>query len=424
MTQASARSADEINLADQEIFLRGEAHDLFRILRRERPVHWSAPAASALSGFWSITKLDDVVQISRNPELFISGHGITMQSPQGSTQIQNNPILSGRMMISTDPPDHVRLRRLVNKGFTPRAVRSLEPHIREITTGIIDDVAARGSCDFVTDVAAQLPLAVICELMGIDRQYWQLMFELTNRVLGSSDAEYQTEGDTVGTIEAARATAMQGWGRMFEHFMNMIEERKAQPRQDLVGILVNADIDGEQLSLGDILQFCALLVIAGNETTRNAISGGMLALAQHPEEKQRLIDHPELIDTAVEEILRWTSPVAHMARVATRDIEIRGQRIREGERVVMWYGSVNRDEDYFEDPYRFDITRSPNDHLAFGIGEHFCLGAGFARLEIKVMFQELLRRLPDITTAGPPELLRSNFIAGIKHLPVEYTPER
>jgi cytochrome P450 len=433
---ATELSASEINLADNGIFVRNEAHDLFRILRREAPVHWSGPSEINPLGFWSITRLDDIIAVSRQPELFISSRGITMAQPPAGTEgpgQDGGPAAQAihgtaryGMLITSDPPDHVKLRRLVNKGFTPRAVRAMEDHIRALATSIIDDIADRGSCDFVGDVAARLPLAVICEMMGIEREHWGTMLDLSNQFLGSSDPEYQTAdvGAEAGTREAAQATSQAGALRMYGHFMEMIAERREHRREDLVALLVDSEIEGERLNDMDLLLFCLLLVVAGNETTRNAISGGLHVLSQHPEQKQRLLDDPELIDSAVEEILRWTSPVAHMARIATADAEVHGQRIAAGDRLVMWYPSANRDEDHFERPYEFDVTRDPNDHLAFGIGEHFCLGAGFARLEIKVIFQELLRRLPDIESTGDPERLNSNFVQGIKRLPVTFTPER
>ena len=438
-TDVSQLSASEINLADAGIFRRNEAHTLFRTLRREAPVHWSGPSEANHLGFWSLTKLTDVLAVSRQPELFISSRGITLAQPRDDEDSSLGTEGGGGamaeaahgashygMLITSDPPDHVKLRRLVNKGFTPRAVRAMEEHVRGLTTGIIDEVAQRGECDFVTDVAARLPLAVICEMMGIERDHWDTMLNLTNQLLGSSDHEYQDDAGVdaeTGTREAQQAASQQSAMQMYGHFMGMVQERREHRRDDLVALLVDSDIEGEPLNDMDILLFCLLLVLAGNETTRNAISSGMHVLSEHPQQLQLLRDHPEHIDTAVEEILRWTSPVAHMARVATADAEIHGQAIAEGDRVVMWYPSVNRDEDHFENPDTFDITRNPNEHLAFGIGEHFCLGAGFARLEIKVMFQELLRRLPDIHAVGEPERLNSNFIAGVKRLPVEFTPE-
>ncbi|MGB4862297.1 MAG: cytochrome P450, partial [Tepidiformaceae bacterium] len=298
---------------------------------------------------------------------------------------------------------------------------------REITNEILDEIATKGSCDFVTDVAAQLPLAVICGMAGLEKKDWPMMFELTNSVLGSSDPEYQTEvpEDQRGSPEAAAKTGAIGRMKMIQFFADVLADRRANPREgDLVSILLESEVDGEKLSEGDILAFCFLLILAGNETTRNAISGGLQVLCENPAEKQKLLSNMSLMESAVEEICRWTSPLHHMSRTVTQDVEVGGKQMKAGDRVIMWYLSVNRDEDVFTDPYRFDIERSPNEHLAFGIGEHFCLGAGFARKELKVMFEELFRRFPDIELAGEPERLRSNFINGVKHMPVKFTPER
>ena len=259
-------------------------------------------------------------------------------------------------------------------------------------------------------------------MMGLDREAWPLMFELTNSVLGSGDPEYQADvpEEERGSSAAARQTAQAGRMRMVAYFREILEKRRREPGTDLPSILLESEVDGERLSEGDILAFCFLLILAGNETTRNAISGGLVAFSRFPEQKQRLLADWSLIDTAVEEICRWTSPLHHMSRVASADTEIRGNRIAKGERVIMWYPSANRDEDVFTDPYTFDIARDPNEHLAFGIGEHFCLGAGFARKEIRVMFEELFRRFPAIEVTGTPDRLRSNFINGVKHLPVSF----
>lgn len=424
MTRLSV-GADQIDLKDPGIFERGEGHELFRLLRNVAPVHWN-PGGENLVGFWNITKYEDVLYVSRNPELFISSSGIVMYK---SIEVDPNDVAAagnGRMLITMDPPRHVRLRRLVNKGFTPRAVTAMEPHIRQITNQILDEIARKGRVDFVTEVSCLLPLAVICGMMGIEQKDWALMFNLTNRVLGSGDPEYQTEvpEDQRGTDEASRTTNMAGTMRMFGFFSEMLQQRRANRRDDLISLLCGSEVDGEALSDEEILWFCFLLILAGNETTRNAISGGLLTLCQHPEERARLQADMSLLPSAIEEILRWVSPVTHMAREATADAEIRGQKITKGDRLVVWYPSVNRDEDIFPEPDRFNITRTPNEHLAFGIGEHFCLGAGFARLELKVMFEELFRRFPDIQLDGPAERLRSTFIGGIKHLPVKFTPEK
>jgi len=415
------RLLSPMNMADPDIFVRGEQHEAFKRLRREAPISWNegwqwgeAGREFSFAGFWNVTKYDDVLTMSRDPATFISSHGIVM----GTTPETAGPAAGlGKMMIVTDPPRHVRLRRLVNKGFTPRAVNAMEGHIRQIAGDIIDDICERGEADFVTDAAALLPLAVICEMMGVPKDDWKLMFELTNKVLGGGDPEYQAEGADIDQ------TITEGHMQMFGYFMRMLAERKRERKEDLVSVLVESDIDGDKLTDEEILYFSYLLILAGNETTRNAISGGLLALFEHPEQRRTLQANLSLLPSAVEEVLRWTSPVTHMARVATQDVEIRGTRIKEGERVVMWYPAINRDEAIFPEPERFDITRSPNEHLAFGIGEHFCLGASFARLEMQVIFEEVFRRFPDIALDGPVERLRSNFIGGIKHLPVRFTPE-
>ncbi|MGI8553163.1 MAG: cytochrome P450 [Dehalococcoidia bacterium] len=425
MTLAQVPHPQDINLGDPLLFERAEAHDALRILRREAPVHWN-PGTEEVNGFWSLVKYADILYVSRNPELFISSKGIAgsgLRHPERAADYEGPDSVS---IITMDPPRHVKLRRLVNKGFTPRAVNAMESQIRRITNEILDGIADKSSCDFVLDVSSQLPLAVICGMLGLQREVWPLMFELTNSVLGSGDPEYQKMASDAepGSDEAARQTSTAGWMRMGGFFKEVLDKRRLEPTGDLISILIEAEVDGEKLTENDILEFCFLLLLAGNETTRNAISGGLQVLCEHPQERARLQADMSLIDSAVEEILRWTSPLHHMTREVTADVEIRGQKIRAGEKVLMWYPSANRDEDVFEDPYRFDITREPNEHLAFGIGEHFCLGAGFARKEMKVMFEELFRRFPDIQIEGPAERLRSNFINGIKHIRVSYTPER
>ncbi len=415
-----------INLNDPELFQREGAHEVLRFLRNNDPVHWNPPGEMS-NGFWSITKYEDIRYVSRNPELFISSKGIAgpgirpeaLQNLDFASQQQNTG--GNASIITMDPPRHVQMRRLVNKGFTPRAVNAMEPEIRRTTNEILDRIDGRDELDFVLEIASQLPLAVICGMMGIGQKDWALMFELTNKVLGSGDPEYQTEvpEEERGTGAAARATAMKGLATMMEYFRNVLEDRRQHPREnDLPTILLESEIDGEKLTEGDMLAFCFLLIVAGNETTRNGISGGLRVLCEHPDQKAKLLADMSLMESAVEEILRWVSPLHHMARTATAEVELRGKTIRPGDRILMWYPSANRDEEIFPDPYRFDIARTPNEHLAFGIGEHFCLGAGFARRELKVMFEELFRRYPNIDLAGEPGRLRSNFINGTKHLPV------
>ena len=411
MALRSPLRVQDIDLSDFELFVQGKAHEVWRLLRAEAPVHWNA-GNELFPGFWSVTQYADVLTVSRDTTTYSSSRGISMMvDPDNPTPASG----AGKMLITIDPPQHGRLRRLVNKGFTPRMVAQLEPSVRAITTSILDEVAPRGACDFVTDIAALLPLGVICALMGVPREDWGLMFTLTNRVLGAEDPEYQTiAGD-------ARETANQGLREMFGYFVRLVTARREEPRDDLISVLTEAEMDGESLTDEEILYFCYLLIVAGNETTRNAISGGMLALCEHPAERARLAADAALLPTAVEEILRWTSPVMHMARFVTRDTVLHGQPIRAGERVLMWYPSANRDAAVFPDADRFDVGRTPNEHIAFGLGEHFCLGAGLARQELRVMFETLLARLPDIALAGPVERLRSGFIGGIKHMPIRFT---
>ncbi|MGE3960671.1 MAG: cytochrome P450 [Dehalococcoidia bacterium] len=421
------KATHDINLHNVNLFLHDEFHEAFRVLRSEAPVHWN-PGSARANGFWSMTKYEDILTISRHPEIFISSKGIAgsgerEQDPDDAAAEAARPRGEGTSSIITmDPPRHVKMRRLVNKGFTPRAVNSMEPKIRQMTREILDEIGDRTSGDFVLEVSSRLPLAVICGLMGLPRESWDLMFELTNAALGAGDPEYQqAQTGESGHTNIAKETARRGNMRMAQYFRDVMDDRRKHPQDDLISLLLEAEVDGDKLTEGEILAFCNLLVVAGNETTRNAISGGMVVLDRNPEERAKLqSDMPRYIDGAVEEILRWTSPLHHMTREATEDFEVRGQRISAGEKVIMWYPSANRDEEVFEDPYRFDIERTPNDHLAFGIGEHFCLGAGFARKEIKVMFEELFDRYPDIKVTGEPDRLRSSFINGIKHLEVDY----
>jgi len=424
-TEIAPLTLADIDLGDEQLFESGRAHEAFKVLRRENPISWR-PEDEYSRGWWNMVRYADVLQVSRNPQIFSSEKGIVSFFPVNEDETTAAAAGNGKMLITMDPPRHVKLRRLVNKGFTPRAVGAMEPMFREVTKELLDNIAKKGECDFVLEVASQLPLAFICGMMGLERSVWPLMFELTNKVLGAGDPEYQTDvpEEQRGTEEAARITGNMGVMQMFGFFAQELQKRRANPGgTDLISIICDSEVDGEKLSDEDVLWFCFLLILAGNETTRNAISGGLKALCENPDQKAKLLADMALIDSAVEEICRWVSPLHHMSRTCVQDTEIGGQPIKAGDKVLMWYLSANRDEEIFTDPYTFDITRTPNDHLAFGIGEHFCLGAGFARKELKVMFQELFRRFPDIELDGEGERLRSNFINGIKHLPVRFTPE-
>jgi cytochrome P450 len=406
----------DFDLTDLDFFVNGDPHASWKELRASDPVHWTERKDKA--GFWSVTKYEDALRVYRDPLTFSSEGGISLgfTDPQDPNQPRRD-FGFRQMMIMTDPPRHTRMRQMMNRRFTPRALAPLEPHVRAIATEIIDAVAARGDCDLVVDVAAKLPTAAICEMLAIPRNDWELMFTLSNMAIGSDDPEYQVDG-------SAQKTGAQAQMEVFNYFTALIAERRSNPGDDLVSALVHGDIEGGRLSDTEILFNCFLLILGGQETTRNAISGGMHALMHHPEERGRLVADRSLMPTAIEEMLRWTSPITHIMRTATRDAELKGRQIHKDDRVVIWNASANRDEEVFPDPYRFDITRQPNDHVAFGYGEHFCIGASLARLELRVMIDELLRRLPDMETAGSMERLRSNLVAGIKHLPVRFTPQR
>jgi cholest-4-en-3-one 26-monooxygenase len=292
-------------------------------------------------------------------------------------------------------------------------IAQMEPSIRQAAKGVVDRIAELGECDFVREVAGELPLIIIADLLGVPQEDRGKVFDWSNRLIGFSDPEYQTSVAD-GTLAA---------GELWMYANQLAAQRREKPTKDLTSLLVQASVDGEALTELEFDAFFLMLAVAGNETTRNAISGGMLALMQHPEQRRRLLDEPALIPSAVEEILRWVTPVIHFRRTATRDVELRGQTIREGDKVAIFYSSANRDESVFTRPFEFDVGRSPNEHLAFGVGQHFCLGASLARLELRLIFEELLRRLPDVAQAGEVRRLRSNFINGIKTMPVRFTPE-
>jgi cholest-4-en-3-one 26-monooxygenase len=317
------------------------------------------------------------------------------------------------MMLMMDPPRHTKIRLLVNKGFTPRMIERLHERIRQVAVDIIDNIARRGECDFVVDVAAELPLQVIAEMMGVPREDRHKVFEWSNRLIGSDDPEYAV------SAEDATGAAME----MFSYANDLAAAKRADPGDDIISALLAAEVDGERLTDVEFDLFFELLAVAGNETTRNLISHGMLALAENPDQRDLLLADPSLLPSAVDEMLRYASPVMYMRRTAQSDIELHGQQIKQGDKVALWYIAANHDPEVFADPHRFDIRRSPNDYLAFGGGgPHFCLGANLAKLEIRVMFEELLARLPDVELNGPVQRLRSNFINGIKHMPVRFTP--
>ena len=406
--------ADDIQLGSPDIWSRPDREGIFAKLRAERPVSFhEEPEFIGFPkgpGFWSVVRHDDVQRVSRDSESFISGRGSNI----GDLPVELLEFFGS--MINMDAPRHTKLRKLVNRGFTPRMVAAIEASVRQQARRIVETVAPKGACDFVEEIAAALPLKIICDMMGIPESDTRRMFELSNVILGVGDPEYGTTMDALMTAAVELSQYAQALG----------EERAAAPRDDITSVLMQADVDGDRLTTAEFASFFILLVVAGNETTRNAISHGMKALTDFPDQRRVWMDDFEgLAPTAVEEIVRWATPVIHFRRTLTRDVEIAGQKIPAGDKIVMWYNSANRDERAFDDPYRFDVRREPNDHVGFGGGgAHFCLGANLARREIKVMFEELFRTLPDIHVVGEPDRLFSAFIHGIKRMRVEWTPPR
>lgn len=384
-----------IHLTDGR-FYAADPHPHFTWMREHAPVYFD-PKANC----WGIALYEDVMRVAKDPETFCNREGMRPDSP---------PIPS---MINMDDPAHKRRRNLVNKGFTPRRIAEHEAKVRAICVELIESARARRRFDFVGDVAAHLPMIMIGDMLGVAPEDRGALLRWSDDMLR-------------GTSLMAKPEVVEAASRAFEEYARynrrVVADRRAKPPQDdLMSILVHAEIDGERLDDEALLQESLLILIGGDETTRHVITGGMNQLLRHPEQKQKLIADSSKIPTAVEEMLRWVTPIQNMARTATRDVELRGQLIEAGDKVLLLYPSANRDSAVFAEPFRFDVERKPNEHLAFGYGSHFCLGASLARLELRVMFEELLTRLPKLrlATEGPLPMRESNFITGIEEMPVE-----
>jgi len=387
-------------------------------LHDEAPLGWfeeplpENPYLEAGPGYWCVTRHEDIATVSRNPEIYSSAQGITItDAPPEFLEFFSS-------MISMDDPRHARLRRIISKGFTPRMLSALEDSVQDVAASIVDEIAERGRCDFVTDVAAALPLKIVCDLMGVPDSAYEMVFANTNIILGIGDPEFAPDGvDFVTALLNAGSDLAQLMGEV-------AEAKKGGDGRDLTSILVNAELEDDHLDQADLASFFVLLVVAGNETTRNAISWGLKYLTDSPD--QRAVwaaDFEGVAPTAVEEIVRLASPVTYMRRTVTEDTLLGEQEILEGDKVAMFYLAANRDPSVFDDPYRFNVQRTPNPQYGFGgPGPHFCLGAHLARREITVMFRELFQKLPDIHAVGEPDTLQSSFIHGVKHMRAEFTP--
>ncbi|HVO23048.1 MAG TPA: cytochrome P450 [Candidatus Margulisiibacteriota bacterium] len=387
----------EIQLLDGNFYTR-DPHRSFRWMRANAPVYWDAGGS-----VWGIALHEDIMAVSKDPETFCSRFSSRPDAP---------PIPS---MINIDDPDHKRRRNLVNKGFTPRRVQEHEPRIRDICNQLIDRVAPRGACDFVHDIAAPLPMIVIGDMLGVEPADRDMLLHWSDDLLAATSMTAPPE---------VLQRAQQAFEEYADYNRRVVADRRRHPRDDLMSVLTHAEIDGQRLTDDEILQEGLLILVGGDETTRHVISGGMEQLIRHPAQRRKLIDDPSKIPVAAEEMLRWVTPIQNMNRTATRTVALRGQTIREGDKVLLLYPSANRDERVFDRPFDFNVEREPNNHVAFGgYGTHFCLGASLARLELRVMFEEVLRRLPDIELAcnAPLPLRPSNFVVGIESMPVVFT---
>jgi cholest-4-en-3-one 26-monooxygenase len=401
---------DHVDLIDPSTFDAGVPLEFFEQVRQDAPVYWQDQPEGYGGGFWVVTKYADVQEVSRTPEVF-SSHERGALLSTGTTQDEDEALAATRMlMLNMDPPEHSQYRNIVQRAFTPRTIRNLEPRLVEFAHQIIDRALEKGEGDFVKDVAAELPLLAICELVGVPAEDRDKMFDLSNRLIGFDDPEFRTTPDD----------AMIASTEMYMYADGIAAARKECPAEDVATRLLQASVDGEALTQEQFDVFFLLLMVAGNETTRNAITHGMQAFFEHPEQWEKFKKERPL-ESAAEEIIRWATPVMQFQRTALSDYTLGGQHIKAGDRVAIYYSSGNRDATALNEPDAFDITRTDNEHIAFGGGgPHFCLGANLARAEVRIMFDAIADRMPDIAPLGEPRMLRSMFINGIKELPVRY----
>ena len=419
--------ADRLALSHEETFQDpARVHAIFTAMRREEPVAW-CPEPWGGPGFWSVTKYDDIQHVSRLPKVFSSDArlgGITLPDEdmirhrRGTVEVdkefeeRTQIFQNGRSMIMMDPPEHNQHRRMVAPGFTPMKLESMIPHIRQRCVEIISAMEKKGECEFVSAVAAELPIQMLAELFGAPQSDRHKLFNWSNIIIGGDDPDIANSPEQV-------TTAMM---EMAGYAMQLHAERKAKPGDDLISMLVNTQVDGQEMSWADYLSAFILLVVAGNETTRNSISGGILALSQFPAERKKLVGDPALTPQAIDEIMRWVSPVVYMRRTALEDAVVGGQQIKKGDKLALWYMSGNRDEDKWTDPFTFNITRGGPRHLSFGFGQHLCIGWRLAEIQLTVAIEEMLKRFPDFEVVGQIDRMRTNFLNSIKRMTLRYRP--
>jgi cholest-4-en-3-one 26-monooxygenase len=413
MTAVENTGFEGIDLWDMDAFQRQEHHAMLEQLRETEPgIHWVDEGDKG-PGFWAITRLEHLKEINRQADIFSSNKGGTQMQERARADVMDD-FQNDSLMLSMDPPKHTRYRRIVSRGFTPRMINLLEDYLHNRTQMIIDRVCERGSAEFVTELSAELPLQAIAEMVGIPFEDRKKIFDWTNSMIGADDPDFAKSEEFV----------MAAFAELFAYSNALQTERRGKPADDIITTLLSADVDGEALDEVEFDMFFLLLCVAGNETTRNSITRGMHGFFEFPDQWELYKSDPDkYADTMVDEVVRWATPVLNFRRQAMRDYEIGGVKIKEDDKVVMWHIAANRDPRAFDDPWTFDITRSPNDHVGFGGGgPHYCLGSNLAKMEIRLMFKGIAERLPDIHLTGDVSYLRSNFIGGVKSMPVEFTP--
>jgi cholest-4-en-3-one 26-monooxygenase len=383
----------------------GYPHAEWTWLRRHDPVHWVE--SEYCEPFWAVTKHADIVAVGKNPKEWLIEPRIAVFT----REVPPEP--TSRHLLTMDPPDHAHYRNLVSKWFTPRTVKIWEPKVQAVTRKVLDEAAAKGDIDFVADVSAPITIAVIALMLGVPEEDWHLLFRWTNEIIAPEDPEFQRGRTAMETADSARL-------ELFGYFKALSDKRRADPKDDILSVVAKAKLDDQPLNDFELLSYYFLLVVAGNETTRNAMTGGIQCFLDNPGEWKKMAEDPSLVEGAIEETVRWTTPVIQFCRTATHDMPLRGKTIREGESVCLFYASGNRDEEIYDDPFVFRVDREKNDHVGFGRGEHVCLGAHLARLEIRTMYQQLSERLVSMERRGEAVRVRSSFVGGIKRAPMRW----